>query len=1832
MYMQRPFAQRTIRSLATVGTIRRRTVPFVSAIGVAVVLTLAPTVVFAQGSIFGTVQNADLSNPAVGELLWVGYLDNTDEEIRIESNVGAGYDGVNWFDDFQNYTTESAGNPYDYVFVNTTNGQAFVLSKTIPSNSFQQENILLGPLTIPARPTGLTAQVTSGARINLSWNYQSGVTYHVYRRATANNSTFRRLDSPSGNLANPGVADSFFVDATSDGVSDYTYTILGENASGNWSAHSVEVSILASAITAPAVASVDPDSGSSTGMPSVTVYGANFDIGGASVTFGGNLATNVVVVSPFELTCNVPTGVPGPVDVVVSNTASGSASTPLAGGFVYLGNQRPVLAAIGAQIVDEGDNLNFIAAATDADGDSLIFTAANVPVNATFLDNFNGTATFDFSPDFTQSGLYNVSIIVSDGALADTELVAITVNDISLQPVLTAIGPQSVDEGQNLNFGVTANDADGDSVILSAVGVPLNATFNDNFDGTGVFDFNPDYTQSGLYNVTIIASDGTLADTEIVAITVNDVNNAPVLAAIGPQSVDEGQNLNFNVSGTDINGDSLTFAALNVPVNATFNDNFNGTGTLDFNPDYTQSAIYNVSIIVSDGVLADTEVVTITVADVNRPPVLSAIGSQLVDEGQNLAFGVTATDPDGDSLVLTALDVPANATFNDNFNGTGSFDFSPDFTQSGVYNVTIIAADGVLADTEIVAITVNEGGNQRPVLTAIADTTIDENTTLVINAAAVDSDGDSLLLSATGVPANATFIDNFNGTGQFNFSPSFFQAGLYNVSIIASDGLLADTEAVSITVLNVNQLPVLAPIGSLNVQEGMLLSVLITASDADSTIPAITLQGAPSGAIFADSTNGRASFVFTPGFNQAGVYPLTFVASDGVAADSEQVTLTVTDAGNQPPVLAAIGNRVLQEGDSLFIRVTATDADLTIPVLSAVGVPVNASFVDSLNGAGGFIFRPSLTQGGVGYPITFIASDGIVADSEAVIITVTEIGNQAPIFDSIPPQTVAEGDTLTLLIHAVDPEGTQILMGTLEPFPDGVFADSGNGYGSFRYTPGYTRAGIDTLSILAIDQGSPPSSKTLRLQITTTETNLPPTLLPIGDRTVLAGDSLKIRVVATDSSAPPGNELFMATLNAPANSFYADSGNGVGGFRFYPTFGQIGAHQMTFLTTDNGDPAQVALETITITVQTQNQAPALATIGPKQVLEGGVISFNISATDPDGTIPFLTADSIPLNATFVDSGNGIGTFRFTPSYLQSGLYQVVFTASDGLMTDDEQVLIQVAEAGNQPPQFNTLPDTIAVVEKSTLQLLISAMDPESQSVSFFVSPELPNAILTDSGNAVALYTITPDYWQDAFYDLLFVVEDVTGAADSGVVVLEIIDIGNQMPDFVPIDTQFVLEQDILQFTVAALDSDLTIPTLTARPLPSFVSIVPQIDGTIDVSAAPLYTHAGVYDIYFVVTDAEDSGLQDSILVPLVVQDRNRRPTFIASSTNGSTVLMPQGDSITIWYRATDPDGPTPVMTATNLTSPNMTWADSGNGYVYLKFKPGFTELGNFFATFVATDSVYDTAMTLSSPPQTFSVGFTNVAPVIATIPPQNVIENDSLVFTVTATDANGQIPTLTALNLPTGATFTPLGGGQGEFRWTPTYTQAGNYNVSFRAQDASLADTETVSITVIEAGNQAPNWISAFPVDTQFLTVFTNVSMHVRAADVDNATLILTALPLPANAAFVDSTNKAGLFTFSPDSAQIDSSYVVTFIVADTSLADTAVVRYKILPFKRGDMNDDNAIDVFDVVLLVGVAFRNEPLPVPFDKGDIIVDGSIDVLDVVRLVDYVFRAGPPPPP
>jgi hypothetical protein len=217
---------------------------------------------------------------------------------------------------------------------------------------------------------------------------------------------------------------------------------------------------------------------------------------------------------------------------------------------------------------------------------------------------------------------------------------------------------------------------------------------------TGAFSWTPTEGQGGSTpSVTITVTDngtGNLVDSETFTVTVNDVNTAPVLGAIGNQSIDELATLSFTATATDsdLPSDTLTFSldAASLAAGMTIDAN---TGAFAWTPTEGQGgSTPSVTITVTDngtGNLIDSETFTITVNDVNTAPVLGAIGNQSVDELATLSFTATATDSDlpADTLTfsLDAASLAAGMTIDAN---TGAFAWTPTEGQGGsVPSVTI---------------------------------------------------------------------------------------------------------------------------------------------------------------------------------------------------------------------------------------------------------------------------------------------------------------------------------------------------------------------------------------------------------------------------------------------------------------------------------------------------------------------------------------------------------------------------------------------------------------------------------------------------------------------------------------------------------------------------------------------------------------------------------------------------------------------------------------------------------------------------------------------------------------------------------------------------------------------------------------------------------------------------------------------------------------------------------------------------------------------------------------------------------------------------------------
>jgi subtilisin-like proprotein convertase family protein len=327
-------------------------------------------------------------------------------------------------------------------------------------------------------------------------------------------------------------------------------------------------------------------------------------------------------------------------------------------------------------------------------------------------------------------------------------------------PVLAAIGNKNITISNNLQFAVTATDStDNDPITLSVQGLPGSATFGST-NGNGTFTWNV-VEPLGVYTSTFFAADKDGTNSEVVLITVNDGSCVPsnIMNETfdGSTSVPAGwtdggtandtashfqSSPNARAFGT---GDSLISPAVDYPTQIVFYVDASSAGngqiaTLQYSVgggaysslssfavssaggDFTFPLTSSPNLSASAGVkfrfastfntwyLDDVRVYggCPGAPPAQTPPTLNAIGNKAVTISNTLQFAVTATPTDGDTVTLTASNLPLGAVFGST-NEIGTFTWT-NASPTNIYSVTFNAADDDGADNETITITVNPAG------------------------------------------------------------------------------------------------------------------------------------------------------------------------------------------------------------------------------------------------------------------------------------------------------------------------------------------------------------------------------------------------------------------------------------------------------------------------------------------------------------------------------------------------------------------------------------------------------------------------------------------------------------------------------------------------------------------------------------------------------------------------------------------------------------------------------------------------------------------------------------------------------------------------------------------------------------------------------------------------------------------------------------------------------------------------------------------------------------------------------------------------------------------
>ncbi len=485
-------------------------------------------------------------------------------------------------------------------------------------------------------------------------------------------------------------------------------------------------------------------------------------------------------------------------------------------------NQAPEIDTIDDVEVTAGETVEFVITASDADGDALSFSSADLPVEANLVDLTDGTATFEWTTTEADAGAWDLTIDVTDGVDTTSESFTITVLENSA-PDIEAIDDQYVTEGDTLEvtFEVTDVEADDFDVTVDGEFATADMAVVDNGDGTFTFTLETtvgDALAIGSGNVQITATDDfALSSTEDFQVTILELgaNTPPVFDLVDDQSVVGGETLSLTISATDADGDALVISEVELPEGATLVDNGNGTADFEWvtSTEDISEGSYNVTLEVTDGTDVDslTFYILVTEEGANNAPELTLPADQSVALGDTLELSVTASDADGDSMVIDISELPEGANFTDNGDGTADFVWDTTAAELDDYTFIVTVDDGT--DVTSGSFTITVSFNNAPVVTVDPESvSATEGDDVKVTVTATDADGDELEYSVEGLPSDADFnVRSDNSGAVLWWETGAGDAGEYTIIITVTDGI-DSTEFVLIITIAEYVEPVADPI------------------------------------------------------------------------------------------------------------------------------------------------------------------------------------------------------------------------------------------------------------------------------------------------------------------------------------------------------------------------------------------------------------------------------------------------------------------------------------------------------------------------------------------------------------------------------------------------------------------------------------------------------------------------------------------------------------------------------------------------------------------------------------------------------------------------------------------------------------------------------------------------------------------------------------------------------------------------------------------------------------------------------------------------------------
>ena len=1242
------------------------------------------------------------------------------------------------------------------------------------------------------------------------------------------------------------------------------------------------------------------------------------------------------------------------------------------------------------------------------------------PDSHAFAISSSGVLTFRSPPDFESpadaggNNVYEFTVVATDDqSLTDTLDVVVTVSDVNEGPEVSGSQSLSFVENQatdRILATYAATDPEDPSAVISRWSLSGSDAGDFTVSGGGELSFRnvPDFERpadsgrDNVYNFSVRASDGRNYGYLEVTVTVEDVNEAPVITTMSRTSFsyrESGTATIYTFSATDPEGGTIVWST-----GGADGDDFavtvdsRGRGVLAFSspPDFENPAdadrdnVYEVTVVArdSEGNRAELQV-EVTVVDQNEGPEVS--GSQSLSFAENQATDrilatYSATDPEDPGAVISRWSLSGSDAGDFAISGGGELSFRnvPDFERpadsgrDNVYNFSVRASDGRNYGYLEVTVTV-EDVNEAPVITTTSRTSFtyrENGTATIYTFSATDPERGPVVWSPGGADGDDfTITADSRGRGVLTFaSPPDFENptdadrdNVYEVTVEArDDAFSAGTREVTVTVSDVNEGPVVSGVQSLSFVENQATDRILAAyaatdpEDPGAVISRWSLSGSDAGD-FRISGGGELSFRNVPDFERPAdsgrdnVYDFSVRASDGRNYGYLEVTVTVEDVNEAQLVTGTTSFSYRENGTATIYTFSATDPE------------------------GGTI---SWSPGG--------------ADGDDFAVTSDSRGRGVLAFSS-PPD-----------------------------FENPADADRDNVY-----------------EVTVVARDSEGNRAELQVEVTVVDQNEGPEVSGVQSLSFaenLEEDRILAAYAATDPE-DPGAVISRWSLSGSDAGDFRISGGGELSFRNVPDFerpADSGRDNVYDFSVRASDGRNYGYLEVTVTVEDVNEAPVITTTSRTSFTyreNGTATIYTFSAADPERAAISWSpggADGDDFTVTADSRGRGVLTFASPPDFEnptdadRDNVYEVtVEVTDDQSLTDSVEVTVTVSDVNEGPVVSGS--QSLSFVENQATDRILAAYAA--------TDPEDPGAVISRwslsgsdagdfriSGGGELSFRNVPDFerpadsGRDNVYD--FSVRASDGRNYGYLEVTVTVEDVNEAPVITTTSrTSFTYRENgtATIYTFSATDPERAAIswspggadgddfTVTAdsrgRGVLTFAS-PPDFENPTDAD------RDNVYEVTVEVTD--DQSLTDSVEVTVTVSDVNEGP--VVSGVQSLSFAENQAtDRILAAYAATDPEDPGAVISRWSLSGSDAgDFRISGGGELSFRNVPDFERPADS-----GRDNVYDFSVRASDGRNygylevTVTVEDVNEAPVITTTSRTSFTYRENgtaTIYTFSATD------------------------------------------------------------------------------------------------------------------------------------------------------------------------------------------------------------------------------------